>query len=268
MKYRKLLKEYKRKSRHGIWLPLKDEEGKIIRKTSKKATAIIMSNCLHKNHHSIKWLMAQIHHRDEINIKNGINNLDVSWKKSLTEEKKVLVFDTETTGFDATKNYVLSLSWQVLDSNLKTIDKQTRYFENPLPESVCRKAIKVNGLTNKKLSELGTVNKKQAFDEFVNTAKDCSLVVGHNVSFDMKFIDSESKRNGIDNLLAGIPTFDTMKGTEKYCNMYKKHGWRKWPKLIELATVLGINTDDINWHHSSSDVEVTTRCFRKIADMA
>lgn len=266
MNYRKLRKAYIKESRHGIWLPLVNNEGKTDHKLSRKGTAILIRKVLGKGSHGYKWLLEQIAVRDKSNAaKLGIADGN-QWKDYLSESKKIVVFDTETTGFKPDFNYILSLSWQVLDNNLNTIDRQTRYFKNPLPESKCKGAIKVNGLTNAKLEELGTTDKKQALEEFSNILKDATLLVGHNAKFDIGFIVSECKRAGVDSNINDIPVFDTMRESEKYCNLYKASHWRKWPKLIELATMLGVETSDIDWHKSSSDVEVTARCLGNIAE--
>lgn len=242
-----------------------NSDGNTDHKISRKGTAILIRKVLGKGSHGYKWLLEQIAVRDKTNAeKLGIDN-DNNWKEFLSEPKKIVVFDTETTDFKPDKNYILSLSWQVLDNNLNTLDRQTRYFANPLPEEICRGAIKVNGLTNAKLEELGTTDKKQALEEFANILSGCALLVGHNAKFDIGFIVSECKRAGVNTNISDIPVFDTMRESENYCNLYKAPHLRKWPKLIELATMLGVETSDIDWHKSSSDVEVTARCLSSIA---
>lgn len=186
------------------------------------------------------------------------------WMEALKDGKRILVFDTETTGVDASNDHILSLSWQILDNKLQKISEQTRYFKNPLPESATRGALKVNGLTNKVLEKLGTTNKRQALEEFVTVARSCDLLVGHNIMFDITVVKSECKREDLvfgDNFLS----FDTMKDMRTFCLYYQKPRIRKWLKLKELTKMLGIDTTDINWHKSSSDVEATVRCLREIA---
>lgn len=190
-----------------------------------------------------------------------------SWQTLLDESMKVIVFDTETTGLDEYDNYILSLSWQVLDNHLKTIDEQTRYFENPLSERKCLEAIDINGLTNERLRELGTTDKREALLEFKEAVESCGLAVAHNANFDYIFMCSEYQRLDIDNsFLQKLDWFDTMTEMTNFCEIDGGPRRYKWPRLSELAEHLDIDTKDINYHQSSSDVEVTVRCFRKIVE--
>lgn len=185
------------------------------------------------------------------------------WEEALREWTRILVFDTETTGVDARNDYILSLSWQVLDNKLQKIEEQTRYFKNPLPEGQVRGALKVNSLTNKVLEKLGTTDKRQALEKFVAVIKSCDVLVGHNVWFDITVVKSECKREHVefdDNFMY----FDTMKDMQTFCLYYHKPRMRKWLKLKELTRMLGIDTTDIDWHKSASDVEATARCLRDI----
>lgn len=201
--------------------------------------------------------------KSEKQIQQGMSHNRHDWNAGLRDGTRILVFDTETTGVDASNDFILSLSWQVLDNKLQKIDEQTRYFKNPLPESAIKGALRVNGLTNKVLKELGTTDKRKALAEFIGVAKSCELLVGHNVWFDITVVSSECKREGLDFGDNFLP-FDTMKDMRTFCLYYHKPRMRKWPKLIELTQMLGIDTSDINWHQSSSDVEATVRCLREI----
>lgn len=190
-----------------------------------------------------------------------------SWRALLDESKRVIVFDTETTGLDEYYDYILSLSWQILDEHLNTIDEHTRYFKNPLSERKCLEAIEINGLTNERLQKLGTTDKREALLEFKSAFDQCGLVVAHNANFDYRFMCSEYRREHIDNSFLLNPTwFDTMTEMTNYCKIYAGPRRYKWPRLSELTEHLDIDTNDINYHQSSSDVEVTVRCFRKIVE--
>lgn len=196
-------------------------------------------------------------------IKREADHNRLDWQEALKEGARILVFDTETTGVDARNDYILSLSWQVLDNRLQKIDEQTRYFKNPLPESQARGALKVNGLTNKVLEALGTTDKRQALEEFCAVAKSCNLLVGHNVWFDITVVKSECERENLQ-FVDSFVYFDTMKDMRTFCLYYHRPRVRKWLKLKELTRMLDIDTTDIDWHKSASDVEATARCLRDI----
>lgn len=178
--------------------------------------------------------------------------------------KRIVVFDTETSGLDADYNVILSLSWQVLDGNLNKIAEESRFFDWPKDRSrVERGAIEVNGLTEERLAELGTCDKKAALQEFYKVVAGADLLVAHNGGFDIGFVRAEATEANVA-INLNKPMFDTMLEMTDYCQIPGYYGEYKWPRLAELANCLDIYTHDIDWHQSASDVEVTARCFREI----
>lgn len=190
------------------------------------------------------------------------------WSRFLRQQSRIVVFDCETSGLDIGWNVILSLSWQVLDRRLRKLDEQTFYFDWPEdPDMVSEGAIEVNGLTRERLARLGTSSKADALRTFAAAVKEASLLVAHNGSFDKAFVLADAAREGIT-LDMGIPMWDTMIRMTQYCAIPRYEYGReyKWPKLMELAEIINVDTGDIDWHQSASDVEITVRCFRKIAE--
>lgn len=177
---------------------------------------------------------------------------------------KILIFDTETGGINAYANDILQLSYQIIDYGtqqvLKAVDK---FF--PWPEDKSRVqwgAIQVNGLTEEYLATKELSDRREAMKEFYADMDDCELIVAHNGEFDKSFIMATARRVGLRRTDGWRPMIDTMKTTTNLCKLpsRSRYGY-KWPKLIELAEFLNIETDDINLHDSSADVELTKRCF-------
>lgn len=190
------------------------------------------------------------------------------WSRFLRQQSRIVVFDCETSGLDSGWNVILSLSWQVLDRRLRKLDEQTFYFDWPEdPDMVSEGAIEVNGLTRERLARLGTSSKADALRTFAAAVKEASLLVAHNGSFDKAFVLADAAREGIT-LDMGIPMWDTMIRMTQYCAIPRYEYGReyKWPKLMELAEIINVDTGDIDWHQSASDVEITVRCFRKIVE--
>ena len=134
------------------------------------------------------------------------------------------------------------------------------------------KAILVNNLTPQRLNELGTTSLQTALYIFNQDLKGCDLVVGHNVAFDLSFVEHASytlschlHRYLLSNL-SECATYCTMIATIDLCRLPDKKNPEvfKRPRLIELAAFLGVGTNDLNLHDSACDVELTKRCFRKI----
>jgi len=188
------------------------------------------------------------------------------WKEYLSNIHKIVVFDTETSGLNAGYNVILSISWQVLDESLSKIEEHTHYFDWPNDE--CRvswQAIDVNGLTKERLSELGTSLKSAGLQDFADAVIDADLLVAHNGNFDSRFVAADARAESV-NINLSLPLWDTMTRMTNYCAIPGHYDGYKWPRLIELAKKLNVPIDDIDWHQSASDVEVTARCFRYIAE--
>lgn len=182
----------------------------------------------------------------------------VKWSDYLAKKPRIIIFDTETTGLSKDDNDILSISWQIVDTKTWEVSSSGNiYFQWPEEiERVSIKAIEINKLTKERLEELGTIDQKEGINMFAEAVANSDLVVGHNVTFDMDFVDATIKRLGM-NPIKWPTVFDTMKSMWKYC--------RKRPKLIELVHTLNIDDSDIDYHQSASDVEVTKRCFKTIA---
>lgn len=189
-----------------------------------------------------------------------------AWREYLSSIKKTVVFDTETSGIDCGRNVILSISWQILDKDLVKVDEKTHFFDWPADEScISSRAIEVNGLTKERLAELGTSDKVAALQEFASVITDADLLVAHNGNFDKKFVLAEARREGVD-IDMSMTMWDTMHRMTDFCAIPGYYGDYKWPKLIELSEALGVQTNDIDWHQSAADVEVTVRCFKTIAE--
>lgn len=188
------------------------------------------------------------------------------WEKEIGGGK-IVIFDTETSGLDADINDILSLSWQVTDSDFNVIKSVTRYFEWPEDKDrVEQEAICVNGLTQERLAELGTVERKEAIEEFMFDVKQANLLVAHNLLFDYNFVFTTACRYNISvSHLEGSKLFCTMRGLTEYCRL-KRPGFDgyKWPRLSEAAEKLRVKKDDIEWHRSDYDTEIVRRIMVQI----
>ena len=183
---------------------------------------------------------------------------------------RILVFDTETSGLDPQWNVILQLSYQIVDSDSwATIKTVNHYFAWPDNKArVSEGAISVNGLTEDVLSGKHLSNRKAALEEFVADKDSCELLVAHNLDFDKKFIIASCREEGVKFANCGwAQSYDTMKRMINYCQIPKDWGsGYKWPKLTELADCLDIDYSHIALHDSSSDVELTKQCFKKIVN--
>ena len=187
------------------------------------------------------------------------------WQKYFRKVKKIVVFDTETSGLSAGTHVILSISWQVLDNKLRKVSEKTYYFDWPSDERrITDEAIYVNGLTKERLAELGTSDKAEALQEFADVITDADLLVAHNGGFDARFIKADAVEIGVRISFQNKELWDIMNRMTYYCKIPRGRYEYKWPRLSELADKLRIRQDDIDYHQSAADVEVTARCFRAI----
>lgn len=239
-------------SQHTAFYLKKDD----VKKDEAKAAAIL------EKKHQAKLLQQR---RERAAERKRHEAIKKEWQKYLKSIKKIVVFDTETSGLDVGTNVILSLSWQILDNKLNKVSEKTYYFDWPEDEKrVSDETVYVNGLTKERLAELGTSDKVQALQEFAEVITDADLLVAHNGGFDARFIKADAAEMGVEVSFQGKELWDTMHRTTYYCKIPRGRHDYKWPRLSELADKLKIRQSDIDYHQSASDVEVTARCFRAI----
>ena len=227
-----------------------------VRKDEEKAAAIL------EKKHQAKLLQQRKARAAEKEYHDSIKK---EWQKYLRSIKKIVVFDTETSGLYAGTHVILSISWQVLDNKLRKISEKTYYFDWPSDERrITDEAINVNGLTKERLAELGTSDKVAALQEFADVITDADLLVAHNGSFDTRSVKADAVEIGVRISFQNKELWDTMFRMTNYCKIPRNRNEYKWPRLSELADKLRIRQDDIDYHQSAADVEVTARCFRAI----
>ncbi len=106
-----------------------------------------------------------------------------------------IVFDTETTGFDPlTGDRLVEIGAVELINHVPTGRTYHQYInpDRDVPEEV----VKVHGLTNEFLKDYPLFEK--VAQEWVDFVGDDGILVAHNATFDMKFINYELKRLGFD----------------------------------------------------------------------
>ena len=183
------------------------------------------------------------------------------------QPRKILFFDTETTGLP--KNYnapindtsnwprLVQLSWIVAKEN-GTIISERDYIIKPEGYIIPKDSSDVHGITTERASKEG-VRLFDVLDEFLNELNTTDYIVGHNIEFDVKVVCCEMFRNDIDNALFSKRRICTMKSTTDLCKIPGKYGY-KYPKLQELYKKL-FNRNFENAHNSAADVKATLECY-------
>lgn len=181
-------------------------------------------------------------------------------------DKYCVVVDVETTGLikdnklrATNKNVdnfpkIVEIAWGIFSRKGEIISDGAYLIKQsePIPKS----AIKVHGITdadcNKEGYELPEVLKK--FNSAVNG---CIRVVGHNVMYDKRIIETECIRSGLPKPFKGMTTYDTLQMGRRHFKM------GKYPKLGELYEKLAGREALLarTSHRAVDDVAMTTEIF-------
>ncbi len=182
---------------------------------------------------------------------------------------KVLIFDTETGGFNPEEHDLLQLSYKIVDADeWKVLSDVNHFFKWTSPERVGEGAIAVNGLTEEYLETVPCSERRVAMQKFVDDLALCDAVAAHNFEFDCRFLEWNCDNEGLEKPHWPKRIIDTMKESTDFCQLPPRPGRTgyKYPRLYELANVLDVSTDDIHLHDSTGDVELTFRCLRRLCD--
>jgi DNA polymerase III subunit epsilon len=209
------------------------------------------------------------------------------------KNKRIMVFDTETTGLfpktDPNKvnkisdfPYILQLSYVIYDTNQDCIVIEYNEYINVSDKVAITPFITdLTGIT-KEMCKNG-VDITDALSDFYLAYMSVDYVVAHNLSFDKRMIELELQRNMIElsirvphaafmfndtyNLIQNIQIQCSMQLGTKFCDTYLqgKDGktWKKPPRLGELHKQL-FGFEPKNLHNSLVDSKVAMKCYLKM----
>jgi DNA polymerase III epsilon subunit-like protein len=178
----------------------------------------------------------------------------------LTKFDRVTFIDIETTGIDPSKNAIIEFAAISTTNNLKQVICQTSF--TICPEKIEEvefhpEAMKINKISMEEIkSSMKAVEARQQIMPFF---ADKSLLIGHNFTFDLLFLNK-------------------FLGTDFSGNMIK-------PRIIDTASLLlplvimgkleknslheackFFNISDLGQHRALNDVNITIKVFKKLID--
>ena len=213
-------------------------------------------------------------------IEEKLNKSSIDFKeKSIRSHKRTmleisnykpiytLIFDCETTGLPARNDIsyketdkwprLVQVSWIVLWNSV-IIKKKT--------ELVFNESFSQINLVNLDFSKIEMIGKpiREVLNSFNKDLKEVDKIVAHNVEFDMKVIQSELFRLGLDDQFDNKDVCCTMKDSVK---LFKSSvdSFKKFPTLNELHNLL-LKEKFTGSHNAISDVLATTRCYRVLQE--
>lgn len=173
---------------------------------------------------------------------------DISLK---TYPNSYVVLDIETTGFNPVSNDIIELSAikvveNKIHSKFSKLVKPYGYLNNYITS--------LTGITRDMLKDAPTIDK--TILEFNEFCKD-SIVIGHNVTFDLKFINTKLKE--CHKIEFENDYIDTLKLAKKFLPQLPSK------KLGMIAE--HFNLDTTGMHRGLKDCMVTNTCYQKFLEM-
>ncbi len=170
--------------------------------------------------------------------------------KGQSLDEKFVVFDLETTGFSPEHNKIIEIG-AVKVENGKITDKFSTFVnpEVPIPFRI----EELTGISDNMVLDAPVIEK--ILPEFLEFCEGC-IMVAHNASFDMSFIDKNCERQGLACDKTVVDTVAMARVLLPNLNRFK---------LDTVAKALGVSLE--NHHRAVDDAACTANIFVKFLEM-
>ncbi|GKQ42610.1 DNA polymerase III PolC-type [Companilactobacillus sp. RD055328] len=186
----------------------------------------------------------------EINLVDEGNPIAYNLRDENLKNAEYVIFDTETTGLSAVYDSIIEIG-AVKMKDGQVIDRFDKFINpgHPLSETI----VNLTSITDDMLRDAD--NESVVIKEFMDFAGNAALV-GHNVTFDMGFMNATLRRAGMSSLT--VPVIDTLEISRTVHSEYRNH------KLDTLAKKYDIKLE--HHHRADSDAETTGMVLYKMLD--
>ena len=184
--------------------------------------------------------------------------------------KKIIFFDTETTGLPKSYNAPISntQNWPRMVQLAfieyfedGTLAAEHNYIIKPEGFSIPTQTSNIHRITTERANAEGR-DLQEVLTIFDDAVKESVLLVAHNFDFDKCIVGAELFRKNFEtNILLSKRNFCTMKNKNviDFCKISGNYGY-KWPKLDELHYKL-FQKRVTDAHDASIDIRATAKCF-------
>ncbi|MBE5826504.1 MAG: PolC-type DNA polymerase III [Butyrivibrio sp.] len=183
-------------------------------------------------------------------VVDDLKEIVTNGKGQSLDDTTFVVFDIETTGFSPIKNKIIEIG-AVKIRNGEIIDRFSEFINPQVP--IPYRIEKLTSITDEMVMDAPT--RDVIVPRFVEFCKD-AVLVGHNVSFDISFINQNCADLGID---VDYTTVDTMWLSRYFYPTRAKH------TLDAVAKILNIVLE--HHHRAVDDAECTALIFNKFIPM-
>ena len=187
----------------------------------------------------------------EMTLIDDTVNIVVRHNKSVMLEQTFVVFDFETTGFNAGGADSIIEIGAVKIHNGEIIERYDELINpgRPLPQKI----IDVTNITDEMLA--GKDNEENAVKRFIAWFGDCPMVA-HNAKFDVSFLEMAYKKYNLGEFTN--PVIDTLELSRTLDNTYARHS------LSALVKRYDVPWDEEAHHRGDYDAEGTALVFHKM----
>jgi len=160
-----------------------------------------------------------------------------------------VILDTETTGLNPKADKIIQLSAIKYDVTGKPIGFYNTYLNPGCP--IPPRATEINGITNRMVTNAPSVEQvREKFFSFLGNA----LIVGYNVTFDLRFLQS-----AFGDVVVGHQYVDVLTIARQLLCMPEY-------KLETVASHLGFNPNNRSFHDSFTDCEAVAAILHHIGE--
>lgn len=110
------------------------------------------------------------------------------------DRENIVIFDVESTGVNVTEDEIVQIAAIKINNKGEVSEKFVRFLKNKKSVGT---SFKVHGFSDEFLKENGE-DKIQVLKDFLEFTKD-TIIVGHNVQYDISILKSELSRNDLEN---------------------------------------------------------------------
>jgi len=175
------------------------------------------------------------------------------------EDSNFSILDTETTGLHVENGDQIISVASLRVSNLK-INKDNILNELVNPQmKIPEASIKIHNITDDQVQSKPTI--VEISDKILKFIKK-SILVGHNINFDINFLKQNSKSSGLADRMKVIKAIDTIYLTASLFPDLKNY------ELTNLCNFFEIKTDDQTRHSALGDCIITARLFLYLLNIA
>ncbi len=171
-----------------------------------------------------------------------------------------VAFDLETTGLDAARNKIIEVAGVKFTLELKKdtyVAKTIATFESLVKPTmhIPEEATQINGISNEDVEDApAAAGVLKDFSKFCGIS---TILVAHNASFDMRFLQAELLENNIP--LIKNPVVDSLAISKKIMPESPSHKLGNLAK--RLRRQMNIKLDSENLHRALYDCEILKEVF-------